>query len=46
MQIVELKNDSDPSHVRRYFPKNIKESFQLRHVHKAEQNIKQHLHVT
>ena len=46
MQIVELKNDSDPSPVRRYFPKKIKESFQLRYVDKAEQNIKQHLHVT
>jgi len=36
IQIIEQKNDSDPSHVRRYFTKNIKESFQLRYVDKAE----------
>ena len=44
MQIIELKNDSDPSLARRYFNKSIKESLQLRYVDKAEENIKQHLH--
>jgi len=46
MQIIDLKNDSEPSGARRYFNKNIKESLQLRYVDKAEENTKQHLHVT
>ena len=46
MQIIDLKNDSEPSDARRYFNINIKESIQLRYVDKAEANTKQHLHVT